>query len=56
MKNLVGTFEVQNPEKIRGRNIILIDDVTTTGATLKEAKKVLRASGARKIIGVTLAH
>lgn len=56
LKNLLGTFEVTNTELVKGRNIILIDDVTTTGATLTEAKKVLRASGARKIIGVTIAH
>ena len=56
LKNLRGCFAVRNPEKILGRNIILIDDVSTTGATLVEAKKILQKSGARKIIGLTLAH
>lgn len=56
LKNIIGSFRVMNPEKIKGRNIILIDDVTTTGATLSEAKKVLREAGAKKIIAFTIAH
>lgn len=56
LKNLRGAFAVKNPETIHGRNIILIDDVTTTGTTLNEAKKVLEKAGARKVIGVTVAH
>jgi len=56
LENLSGSFMVKNKEKIKGRNLILIDDVTTTGATLEEARKVLRSSGARKIIAFTVAH
>jgi competence protein ComFC len=56
LKNIIGSFVVNNAERIKNRNIILIDDVTTTGATLNEAKKVLRESGARKIIAFTVAH
>lgn len=56
LKNIVGSFAVINAEKIKGRNIILIDDVITTGATLSEAKKVLRDAGARKVVAFTLAH
>ncbi len=56
LKNIVGCFNIKNPEKIKNRNIILIDDVTTTGATLNEAKKILKQSGAKKIIAFTIAH
>ena len=56
IKNIAGSFSIKNPEKIKNKNIILIDDVTTTGATLSEAKKTLRASGAKKIIAFTVAH
>ncbi|MEK7569571.1 MAG: ComF family protein [Patescibacteria group bacterium] len=56
LENIVGAFSVKNPEKISGRNIILIDDITTTGATLSEAKKVLREAGARKVVAFTVAH
>lgn len=56
IQNIKGTFEVNNIELVKGRNIILIDDVTTTGATLSEARRVLREVGARKIIAFTIAH
>ena len=56
LKNVVGTFAVKNPERIAKRNIILIDDITTTGATLHEAKRVLRAAGARKVVAFIIAH
>lgn len=56
IKNIAGSFAIQNEEKIKSRNIILIDDITTTGATLSEARKVLKQSGARKIIAYTVAH
>src|SRR5262245_32807339 len=56
LKNLKGCFAVTDPEKIRGRNIILLDDVTTTGATLEEAASTLRRAGARKVIAIVIAH
>ncbi|MCE9549153.1 hypothetical protein K8Q98_02020 [Candidatus Nomurabacteria bacterium] len=60
MKNIIGSFAIKdgggNLELIKNRNIMLIDDVTTTGATLSEAKKVLKQAGAKKIIAFTLAH
>ncbi len=56
LKNIVGSFAVKNNERIANRNIILIDDITTTGATLSEAKKILKQSGARKVIAFTVAH
>ncbi|OGI74855.1 hypothetical protein A2740_01830 [Candidatus Nomurabacteria bacterium RIFCSPHIGHO2_01_FULL_43_16] len=56
LKNIIGSFTVKNSEIIKGRNIILIDDILTTGATLSEARKVLKRAGARKIIAFTVAH
>lgn len=43
-------------EGVRNRNVILIDDVTTTGATLGDARRALRSAGAKKIFCLTLAH
>lgn len=54
--NLRGCFSVKNEEKIKGGNIILIDDIVTTGTTIFEAKKVLKQSGAKKVIAFTVAH
>ncbi|MBM2818292.1 MAG: Phosphoribosyltransferase [Parcubacteria group bacterium] len=56
LSNLKGCFEVGNPDKISGTNIILIDDVITTGATMSEAKKILLNAGARQVLCFALAH
>jgi len=56
LANIIGSFEVRNPETIRGKKIILIDDVFTTGATLREAKKVLKQAGAKKVVGIVVAR
>ena len=58
LKNIISSFAVKNENinKIKNRNIILIDDITTTGATLLEAKKVLKKAGAGKVIAFTVAH
>jgi competence protein ComFC len=58
LENLKNCFAVK-PEmidKIRERNIILFDDVVTTGGTLIEAYKVLKKAKVRRVIGFTLAH
>jgi competence protein ComFC len=54
-KNIAGCFAIKNPEFIAGRNIILVDDVFTSGATMREAVRVLKEAGARKIIGFVVA-
>lgn len=56
LKNLRGSFVVKNPEAIRGRSIILLDDVITTGATLSEARNTLKKAGAKHILSVAVAH
>jgi competence protein ComFC len=56
LKNLSDSFSIKNLELIKNKNVILIDDVTTTGATLTEAKKILKQFGAKKIIAFTVAH
>ncbi len=51
-----GSFNVKNKELLRESNIILIDDVVTTGATLREARKILLMAGAKSVIAVTMAY
>ncbi len=53
-ENVLGAFCCQNQEKIKGKDILLVDDVYTTGSTMKETAKVLKESGAKKIIGVVI--
>ncbi len=53
--NVKNCFGVSNKEKIIGKNILLFDDVCTSGATMKEAVRVLKENGAKKIIGLVIA-
>lgn len=56
LKNLNGIFRIKNKINITGREILLIDDVCTTGATLNECAKVLKENGAVKVIGLVVAR
>jgi ComF family protein len=55
-QNIKGAFEVSDKRKIAGKNIILIDDVYTTGATLNECAKTLLKAGAEQVAALTLAR
>lgn len=53
--NIDGAFCVTNKKKIKGKKIILIDDVITTGATTKECAKMLLENGAAKVYALSVA-
>ncbi|WP_179131316.1 ComF family protein [Candidatus Entotheonella palauensis] len=55
-QNVRGAFAVQRPQAIRGKAVLLIDDVYTTGATVKECTRVLRRAGAEWVGVYTLAR
>jgi ComF family protein len=55
-RNIRNAFTVQNTTGIEGRNILLIDDVVTTGATVGECARVLKKSGAASVYVLALAH
>lgn len=54
--NLAGAFRVRRPEEISGRRVLLVDDVFTTGSTLRECVKLLREAGAAEITAFTVAR
>ncbi len=56
LKNLAGSFAVKNGAELAGKNVIIIDDVITTGTTVSEAARVLREAGAGEILAFTVAH
>ncbi len=54
-ENIKGSFEAINKAKIKKRNILIIDDVSTTGATTSECARVLKKAGASSVAVLTLA-
>ena len=53
--NIMGVFTVPKPDKVRGRRVLLIDDIVTTGSTLSECAKMLLAAGAEEVVCAVLA-
>jgi len=53
--NIKNAFELINRGKVKSKNIILVDDVYTSGATIKEVVKILKRAGAANIIALTIA-
>ncbi|MDQ7814573.1 MAG: double zinc ribbon domain-containing protein [Patescibacteria group bacterium] len=52
--NINGVFSVRS-DVILPENILLVDDVVTTGATMQEAARILKAAGVKKVFGLALA-
>lgn len=55
-ENLQNCFEVAESEKVRGKNVIIFDDILTTGATLGEAARAIESAGSKHITCIALAH
>lgn len=55
-ENVRGVFVVDHPERVSERDIVLVDDVMTTGATLSACAAALKQAGARRVLAVTLAR
>ncbi len=57
-KNILGVFEINKffQKQINNKTVILIDDLSTSCATLRECAKVLKRNGAKKVYGVTFAR
>ncbi len=52
--NVLGVFDVID-KAVRGKTLLLVDDVMTTGATLGECAKMLKIYGAKRVLAVTIA-
>lgn len=54
--NVLGAFSLRPGAEVKGRRVLLVDDVFTTGATLSECARVLRTAGCESVVAVTLAR
>ena len=55
-ENVKGSFAVKDPELFKGKNILLVDDALTTGATSSEAALALKEAGAVLVLVLTVAN
>lgn len=55
LRNLDGAFDIKNPRILKNRKILLVDDVYTTGTTMKKCARPLKKAGA-EVVGMTLAR
>ncbi len=53
--NVLDAFGIKNTELIKNKNIILFDDIITTGATVNECSKILKENGAKKVVVLSIA-
>jgi len=55
-QNIRGVFAIANSEQLKANSVLLIDDVWTTGSTLRECCYILKRAGAKKVWAITLAR
>lgn len=56
LTNMIGAFSCRYPQRIKGKTILLIDDVATTGATLEGCAVALKQAGAKTVLAYTFAR
>lgn len=53
--NVLGVYRVRAPDLIRGKRVLLLDDIITTGSTVSECAKTLKLSGATEVLCAAMA-
>jgi len=54
--NIAGAFELTAPEAVRGKHVVLLDDVITTGSTTDALARLFKKSGALSVWALTIAY
>lgn len=56
LENMIGAFACKAPSCVKGKTVLLVDDVATTGATLEGCAIALRKAGAKRVVAYTFAR
>lgn len=56
LSNLGCAFAIAQPEAVKNKSVLLVDDIATTGATIFECAKTLKLAGAKKIFAIVIAR
>lgn len=54
--NVLGAYAAVEPELVRDKRVLLVDDIITTGSTFSECARVLRSAGAKEVLCAALAR
>ncbi len=54
-ENIKGSFQIKDEKAVKGKNVGVVDDVLTTGATLEEIAQILKKAGVSKVFIITIA-
>ena len=54
--NIAGAYAVLKPERVQGKRILLLDDIVTTGSTVRECAKALGLAGAEEVLCAAVAR
>jgi predicted amidophosphoribosyltransferase len=55
-RNVLGAFKVSDPAKVKGKRVLLLDDVLTTGATVEACARALKRAGSECVHVLVLAR
>lgn len=54
-KNVIGAYKPQNRQSVKGKRVLLVDDILTTGSTMSEVARQLKIAGATAVYGLVVA-
>lgn len=55
-KNVMNVYKINSKSNMKGKKIILVDDIYTTGATVNECAKILKQNGVQEVVVITVAY
>ncbi len=54
-ENVVGTYGIFNRDRVKGKKVLVVDDILTTGSTISEVARQLKIAGATNVYGLVVA-